>query len=79
MFSTFQVNGSFRRFSSIILSTFPGIDNSVIPLQFLQFDKLTFLGSFSILLEQVGVASNYLKVMLKIQLNINIHFSASHW
>ena len=45
---SFKSMESFRRFSSIILSTFPGIDNSVIPLQFLQFDKLTFLGSLTI-------------------------------
>ena len=44
----FKSMESFRRFSSIILSTFPGIDNSVIPLQFLQFDKLTFSGSLTI-------------------------------
>ena len=61
---SFKSVESFRRFSSIILSTFPGIDNSVIPLQLLQFDKLPFLESSTIilflLLEQVGVANNYL-------------------
>ena len=39
----------FRQLISIILSTFPGIDNSVIPLQLLQFDKLPFLGCFTII------------------------------
>ena len=45
----FKSMESFRRFSSIILSTFPGIDNSVIPLQLLQFDKFPFLGSSTII------------------------------
>ena len=46
---SFKSMESFRRFRSIILSTFPGIDNSVIPLQLLQFDKLPFLVSFTII------------------------------
>ena len=46
---SFNSMESFRLFSSIILGTFPGIDNSVIPLQLLQFDKLAFLGIFTII------------------------------
>ena len=40
----------FSRFSSLIFSAFPGIDNSLIPLELLQLDKLPFLGSFTIIL-----------------------------
>ena len=43
---SFKSMESFRRFRSIILSTFPRIDNSVTPLQLLQFDELPFYSEF---------------------------------